>query len=360
MNIPILYSNCIAVKGANSCIICDLQRNNYVKIPSDLCYILQYYRGLSISEIKKKYDNQFDDIIDEYFKILIENELVFLTSTPDLFPELDTQWFSPFKISNAIIDIQNKKDHLMISLDQLSELNCKFVQLRFFRKVNLDEIIYIFSYLDAIQANILGVDLHLNYDDNLKENFVLDFCKKNKRLSSIAIYDSPKKKNINLIDRTRYIIHTSKKLESEKSCGVIDKSTFAINIKMFTESQKYNSCLNRKVSIDVNGDIKNCPSMSTSFGNIKDTTLNEALNHRDFKKYWNITKDHIDVCKDCEFRYICTDCRAYKENPKDDYSKPLKCGYNPYTNVWNEWSTSPLKQKAITFYGNQNMLNKDG
>lgn len=91
-------------------------------------------------------------------------------------------------------------------------------------------------------------------------------------------------------------------------------------------------------------------------GNIKDTTLQEALDHPDFRKYWNITKDQIAVCKDCEFRYICTDCRAYIENPEDIYSKPLKCGYNPYTSEWEEWSTNPLKQTAIDFYAMREVL----
>ena len=103
--------------------------------------------------------------------------------------------------------------------------------------------------------------------------------------------------------------------------------------------------------------------MPQSFGNIKDTTLEEALNHPEFKKYWNITKDQIEVCKDCEFRHICTDCRAYTERThfqEDiDLSKPLKCGYNPYTNEWAEWSTNPLKQKAIAYYGMQELVKKD-
>jgi SPASM domain peptide maturase of grasp-with-spasm system len=96
--------------------------------------------------------------------------------------------------------------------------------------------------------------------------------------------------------------------------------------------------------------------MAQSFGNIRDTTLQEALEHPDFKKYWNVKKDEIAVCKDCEFRYICTDCRAYIENPEDMYSKPLKCGYNPYTAEWEEWSTNPLKQKAIEYYGMQELV----
>lgn len=91
--------------------------------------------------------------------------------------------------------------------------------------------------------------------------------------------------------------------------------------------------------------------MKEHFGNIRDTTLREALSKPGFKKYWNITKDQISVCKDCEFLHVCTDCRAYVENPDDDYSRPLKCGYDPYTCTWEEWSNHPLKQQAITHYG---------
>lgn len=91
--------------------------------------------------------------------------------------------------------------------------------------------------------------------------------------------------------------------------------------------------------------------MTQSFGNIRNTTLAEALSHPDFKRYWHINKDSISVCRDCEFRYICTDCRAYLEDPGNDLSKPLKCGYDPYTCTWQEWSTHPLKHNAMLHYG---------
>jgi len=118
------------------------------------------------------------------------------------------------------------------------------------------------------------------------------------------------------------------------SCGVIAINSFCINMPLFTESQHYNTCLNRKICIDENGEIKNCPAMSRSFGNIKDTTLEEALNKPGFKGLWGIRKDDIDVCKDCEFRYMCTDCRCFIRNPEDIYSQPAKCTYNPYQALW--------------------------
>ena len=94
------------------------------------------------------------------------------------------------------------------------------------------------------------------------------------------------------------------KIPNNTLCGKISQANFSINIKHFTEAQKHNSCLNHKISIDVNGNIKNCPSMQKSYGNINDTTLTQALNKKGFKDNWYITKDQIEVCKDCEFRYF--------------------------------------------------------
>lgn len=80
---------------------------------------------------------------------------------------------------------------------------------------------------------------------------------------------------------------------------------------------------------------------------------------KQIKKYWNIHKDQISICGDCEYRHVCTDCCAYIEDPNDDYSKPLKCGYDPYTNIWEEWSINPIKHKGIAYYDMHALINKD-
>ena len=109
---------------------------------------------------------------------------------------------------------------------------------------------------------------------------------------------------------------------------------FVNNLPFFTEAQHHNTCLNRKICIDENGDIRNCPAMKKSYGNIRDTTLKEAIEKPGFKDCWTICKDQIDVCKDCEFRYMCTDCRAFIKDPENLYSQPAKCTYNPYICLW--------------------------
>lgn len=354
-----LFSNCIPVKGANRAVICDLQRTKLNVIPNDLYTILTEHEDLTISEVKRVYKNEYDSTIDEYFDFLLKLEYIFLTDSPDLFPKLDTQFHYPFEISNSIIDLSYISNYDLITVfDQLDELNCKHIQVRFFEIAP----IILFKALEFLQNKnsiIHSIDIVTHQKHNSLE-FWKDKLNSFPRLNTILIYGCEKKELDQILSvNNGQIIFTSKVIDSETHCGVISVNNFAVNIKNFTESWKYNSCLNRKISIDVEGHIKNCPSMPESFGNIKDTTLQEALEKKDFKKYWNITKDQIDVCKDCEFRYVCTDCRAYTEDPEDDYSKPLKCGYSPYTNVWEEWSKNPLKQKAIEYYGMQDLIKRN-
>lgn len=349
--VPILYANCIPVKGATKSIICDLQRHNYIYIPNDLYTILSEHPDKSIDEIKTFYENKYNDIIDNYFEILLKHDFIFLTNTPELFPKLKLDWYEPFEITNAIVDIDAKSAYnLEQVLKQLSAINCKFVQLRFYKQVYKQEIDDIFKFLNSIESNSIGIEILVPFHNDLTEEDCQAFFNQYKRLNSFTVYASPEEKYIQAMGHSRYFIKTGFNITSEKHCGFISKSMFSINTKTFTESKSYNSCLNGKISIDKHGAIKNCPSMTKSFGNIENSTLEEALLDKQFKTYWTLSKDNIDTCKDCEFRYICTDCRAYIEDPNNPNSKPLKCGYDPYKGTWENWSESDLKKDSITHY----------
>ncbi|WP_349664876.1 grasp-with-spasm system SPASM domain peptide maturase [Cellulophaga lytica] len=356
-----LISNCIPVKGAQRSIICDLHRKDIDIIPNDLFDILNNFDGRTIKEVQDSYDGKYNTIIFEYFEFLYEKDYIFFTETPDLFPKMSKKWFNPSEITNAIIDIDSSTQfNIVVVLSGLNNLNCKFLEIRFFKEVEISVIRAIVDHLDEIKSSITSVTLKIPFTKEKTKDFVSNFIFENPRISSIMIYSSPTDEFININNSSySYIYYSKNNIENEKACGIIDSSFFAANIKNFTESLKFNSCLNCKLSIDKSGFIRNCPSMAQDFGNVKDVLLEEAFIHKDFKKYWNINKDQIDVCKDCEFRYVCTDCRAYIENPKDDYSKPLKCGYDPYTSKWYDWSTNPLKEKAIEYYGMQDIVNND-
>ena len=62
--------------------------------------------------------------------------------------------------------------------------------------------------------------------------------------------------------------------------------------------------------------------MTKSYGNVRQRQLKSAIQTAAFQQVWAITKDKIDKCRDCEFRYVCTDCRAFLEEPDNEFSKP--------------------------------------
>ena len=253
--------------------------------------------------------------------------------------------------TNTIIDVGQNFQYKKILL-QLDKLKCKFVEFRIFNNSDLELVNEILLFIEKQELIIYSIGFLLLYSEKNSLENLQNIIKQNARLSYFIIHNSPSDEFIEPIkEKMGYIYFIKENVTSASHCGLIFKNNFVVNTKLFTESLNHNSCLNRKISIDIQGNIKNCPSMPENFGNIKNTTLDEAIKNPDFKKYWNVTKDQIEVCKDCEFRYICTDCRAFVEVPENQFSKPLKCGYNPYTNIWEDWSTNPLKQKTIEFYG---------
>ncbi len=341
-----LYEDNIITKGYYRDLLLDFSRDQIIIIPKELTHFIEILINkneiFSIEETKLITD-------------LLEKEIIFKLDKNEakLFPKLSLDWDFPATISNAVIEVNKDNVYRIQSVvNELEALNCFYYAIIITEPL-LDEDIEILQKI-LLNSSIICFELIINYFKSNKLNFFLNELIKTPRIKNkIKIFNC--NDSVFIKDFKKYIVIKNTNFSS-KCCGCIKEENFNINLYLFTESQKYNSCLNRKLSIDTEGNIKNCPSMKKSFGNIKDTTLKNALNKKGFKKYWNIKKDDIAVCKDCEFRHICTDCRAYTEDPNDIYSKPLKCGYNPYTGVWEEWSANPLKQKTIEHYGMEKIL----
>lgn len=345
-----LFSSCIPVKGASRSCILDLQRNDIHLIPNSLYDIITNNNGnIDFNFLLKNYANM-EDIINEYKSFLISNELIFYCDSieeSNCFPNIYEDYDSPYKITNMIVDISNyyTKDILHSINKSINIIGIQALQIRVFTK-SLDIADYLLNLIEG-DSRLSYVGLLVNYYSGCE--IFIDKILKNERINIIEIYGTDKTFQDCRIHTYDYII------DGEKSCGKIEGNISDINTEIYFESINCNSCLNRKISIDSNGLLKNCPSMRDSFGNIKDTLIEDVIDSSSLKKYWNITKDEIEICKDCEFRYICTDCRAYTErnhitNGDIDLSKPLKCGYNPYTATWTDWKKSKIKQKAIKYY----------
>lgn len=316
------------VRGYVRSAIYDIQRRDYCFVPNDLCEILLNNKGVSLNELKHKYP---EDVIEDYFAYMLDEEICFICDRDDLelFPELDTQWHIPFEFETAIIDFKQSTFQLLDKIvDELNTYAIPNVQIRIFEAINKEQLLELISKFS--ESKIKYIEFVLS--NCFQKEFVNQIVKNNTKIGLFVLTDSLKKEIRNIEQAT--IFETPEKISSHIQCGLIQEEQFTIETRSYCESIQFNSCLNCKLGIDINGNIKNCPSMSESFGNIENTSIEEAIKHPEFKKYWSISKDKIEVCKDCEYRHMCTDCRAYLKQANNIYSQPAKCNYNPYIAKW--------------------------
>jgi len=107
-----------------------------------------------------------------------------------------------------------------------------------------------------------------------------------------------------------------------------------LDINNFFYTFNFNPCLGHQIAIDTEGEIKPCLWSETVIGNIKECNLKDLITSGKFDKFWNLKKDKINSCKDCEYRYVCNDCRVSALKDKNDLkAKPSFCKYNPFTGV---------------------------
>ena len=108
----------------------------------------------------------------------------------------------------------------------------------------------------------------------------------------------------------------------------------------FSRALSYHSCLAGKIAITADGDVIPCIFARNQIcGNILTKPLSEVLNGQSLDQCWRTTKDKIDKCKDCEYRYACTDCRPLAQGTDSDkrwLACSVDCPYNPYTGKWEE------------------------
>ena len=303
-----------------------------------------------MERIFEHYGEDNRSVIEEYFQFLLDNEYIFFCeeSETEQFPDVSLSLESPFLINNCIIDSQKYSNHnWKFITSELDELNCPAVQLRFFYREELQKIERILQLFD--DSSIKNIDLLVEYDETIEVNAYLQLCDRFPRLSGINICNAPQD-NVILTSLVKPVSFYSQKILDHQFCGIIHPAYFSINREVFIEATSHNTCLYKKISIDADGQIRNCPSMKESFGSITQTRLRDIALRPEFQFIGTIAKKNIDECRNCEFRMICTDCRAYLTQPEDIYSKPLKCGYNPETMEWQEWSKIPENIAAKQHY----------
>jgi SPASM domain peptide maturase of grasp-with-spasm system len=348
-----LYPNCVITRGTTNSLIVDYKSELFFKIPSFLHDIIEELCHSDINDIILHYanDSKILQKIDELKDWLIKNNLGMMSPKPNIFLPLSNN-FEFSSISNAVIEIEDlDSTNLTIItniLQELVQLGCVAVQLILITPHELPKISEFLKIFNKIIFQSVEIIFQTKAESSIESIEAL--IMENLFLKKVYIFGCKKQNILQLKKFDALAVFSSERDYTAKKCGLICQEYFSPNLITYFESKKHNSCLNQKIAIDRNGNIKNCLSLNETFGNVGHSSLSQALNSKGFKKYWNITKDSINVCKNCEFRYVCTDCRAFLEDPEDILSKPLKCGYDPRSGQWNSWRQNPLKKRVIDYY----------
>ena len=114
---------------------------------------------------------------------------------------------------------------------------------------------------------------------------------------------------------------------------LITKETFshALNPQSIACHVSGNRCFASRLYISANMEIYPCVmERRISHGNLRDNTPLKELIKTEIQGF---SKDKVEGCKECEFRYACYDCRPDSIS-NDIYAKPYYCTYDVENGEW--------------------------
>lgn len=113
---------------------------------------------------------------------------------------------------------------------------------------------------------------------------------------------------------------------------------FSIDPQHFERNRHWNPCWTGKAVITESGDVLPCVfARDLVVGNVQESSLEAILPQGKLWNLWKINKDAIDVCKACEFRYACTDCRVLAMAETGNIlAKSPRCSYDPLSGAWTD------------------------
>lgn len=353
----ILSASCTLVRGLKRSVIIDYGRGDLYFISGEYLTLIEKMDRKRLWDIEKEFDDDSKAFFEEFLSFIVTSEVGFFVGNPDNFPKISDEPIDEYVLlTDVIIEVDEMYFDRQIFKNlcqELGQLRCKDFEIRLLSEFDLFFLNEVIEIIETADANC--IEIHCTYNENIDSNLLHKFIEKNPLISKIFVYGSPENKIVEVINVTisqpvslGEVYFLNYAFDNGNCCGVINHEN--LNFTSFyvhNQLKTRNGCLDRKMSIDRYGNIKNCPSMKNEFGNVMNVSIKDVILEESFKKYWFITKDQISTCKVCEFRYNCTDCRAFLENPDDIYSKPLKCGYDPSTCKWEDWSTNPLKGKDL-------------
>lgn len=308
----------IPVKGFNRSVIYDLTRSDYYFISNEVFQIINTNDTFNIED-------------DETREFLLKEEIIFEINLGELtfFPELSLKFETPYDYTNIIVhnnlQVENEDFFNSVNIPHITILINNY-------KESLDFSKSLWALIDMVEPR--SIDLFFTESDFPVDNLDLSNIYKIRPLSNLYFFQTKSNKTIyekmkeNLVD-VHYIDMTFKQYSS-----VVHHNKFSVNQKLFNESMNYNSYYNKKIYIDDKNSVSNGIN-SQKISNISDyNNYTNLLEDDKLKEFWDIRKDEIIICRDCEFRNMCIDPRNLISNDSKSWGHIEECDYNPYISKW--------------------------
>ena len=386
----------IYVTGASCSAIYDFNNGNVYSINKEGTQILNSYiankttktkeEALFTSKVKELLNIQKFDVMDYVFPDISPKKLnhVWLEVT-QVCTHMCVHCYEGlehFEIKNPLTFIEWKK-----VIDDVSSFNCKSIQfiggeptlymklpeLIFYAKSKGIDNISVFSNLyflteeliDAIVANSVTVHFSIYGSSDIIHDGITNvegsFNKLNKNVKIL------KNKHVYLIAHVVVMKENEKDRDNIfwllKSIGLVNikydeirkvyggcqnkhlvqnsrvlmtKPNFKTSESYFNNAYYNNTCWYGKCVVSTDGTVYPCEfERNIKYGNVRSRSITNIISSKVVDKYWYLDFSKIDICKDCEFRFACKDCRptAFGQNGFLTDKNP-RCKYNPYNGTW--------------------------
>jgi radical SAM protein with 4Fe4S-binding SPASM domain len=164
----------------------------------------------------------------------------------------------------------------------------------------------VFRSMKTIQENYTEYGLQITcLIGNRNDMYIEDLINSVKELSLVPkiefLYPAPDHSNAS--EKYKYVLFDHKSRLEKVDC-----------IKYSYYSEHHN-CFGRTLAVFFDGSIAPCIMMRRYIiDNTIKSRLSSVLSSEEFRKYSTLSKDKLDYCKDCSYRYGCFDCRAIQSN----------------------------------------------
>lgn len=191
----------------------------------------------------------------------------------------------------------------------------------------------------------LQIFLEQNFDRQLLLDLLADEALANYRVSLLLPPAALSPKDIDWVQRLGIPIQRCQDL-SGSSLPVINRRRLVCTLESFRHLSALNINANR-FFIQGDGQVYPCyHHRDLCLGSLKTGQPRDLVAGPKVQRFWRFTKDQVDVCRDCEFRYGCPN--PQRGTVSQLSVSPRNCNYSPETGVWKQDRLWQFFESAIS------------